>query len=240
MDNNIQHLCSELKLYGMQEEYFRQANNVQSCETSFDNRFLSLLLAEKNLKNSMRVKRLLKQAGLKQNAHIAQIDYQANRNLDKSLFSSLITLNWIPAHQNICLSGATGIGKTWLACALGHEACIRGIPTLFKKVSLLSEELMLAKSTGELSMFLSKLNKFPVLILDDWALDSYSPEIQNLLFELIDERHNTHSTIITSLISMEYWHDAFENKGVADSMLDRLMSNTHRVNLKGNSLRKMS
>lgn len=239
MDNNIQHLCSELKLHGMQEEYFRQTNNVQSYETSFDNRFLSLLLAEKNLKNSMKVKRLLKQAGLKQNAHIAQIDYHAKRNLDKSLFSSLITLDWVSAHQNICLSGATGVGKTWLACALGHEACIRGIPTLFKKVSLLSEELMLAKSTGELSLFLSKLNKFPVLILDDWALDSYSPEIQNLLFELIDERHNTHSTIITSLIAMEYWHDAFENKGVADSMLDRLMSNTHRVNLKGNSLRKM-
>lgn len=122
----------------------------------------------------------------------------------------------------------------------GHEVCTQGIPTLFKKVNFLADELIIAKAQGQLANYLNQLKKFPLLILDDWALDSYESEVQKPLFELIDERHNTHSMIITSLIPMEYWHDAFDNKGVAESMMDRLASNTHKINLKGNSLRTMS
>lgn len=240
MNQEIQHLCTVLKLHGVQEEYERQINNIESREASFDNRLLSLLLAEHNRKTNAKIQRLLKQAGLKQNAHVVNIDYQANRNLDKLFLKNLINLDWIRAHQNICLTGATGIGKTWLACALGHEACTQGIPTLFKKVNFLVDELIVAKAQGQLYAYLNQLKKFPLLILDDWALDVYESEAQQLLFELIDERHNTHSTIITSLMPMEYWHDAFSNKGVAESLIDRLMSNTHKINLKGNSLRKMS
>lgn len=240
MNQEIQHLCVTLKLYGFQEEYERQIGNIESREAPFDNRLLSLLLAEKHRKNSAKVQRLLKQAGFKQNANVAHINYRANRNLDKSSLQNLINLDWVRSHQNICLTGATGIGKTWLACALGYEACTQGIPTLFKKTNFVADELIVAKAQGELATYLNQLKKFPLLILDDWALDSYESEVQKLLFELIDERHNTHFTIITSLMPMEYWHDAFDNKNVAESMLDRLASNTHRINLKGDSLRAMS
>ncbi|QMT32616.1 IS21-like element helper ATPase IstB [Conchiformibius steedae DSM 2580] len=239
MNEEIYHICTLLKLRGMAEEYQRQTMSVESREASFDSRFLSILLAERHHQANRRIQRLLKQAHFKVKADIHQIDYHTSRGVDATVFANLTGLEWLKAHQNICFTGPSGVGKTWLACALGHEACMQGIPTVFKKVSLLLEELVMAQIAGNLGKAFNALGRFPLLILDDWALEAYKPEEQKLLFELIDERHNSHSTIITSLLPMNHWHDMFDNKGRADSMMDRLFSNTHRINLQGASMRKM-
>ena len=237
MSNEIRALLQKLRLHGMIAEFDRQILSNEINHVSFQDRFLTILSAEQSFKSNQRLQRLLKKSGLKHTNGIQQIDYKSQRELDSSLMLSLTALNWVSQHKNISFTGPSGVGKTWLACALGHEACLNGIPVLFKKVRILLEELTAAKLSGAFHYKIEEIGKYPVLILDDWAIESYNKKEQSDLFELIDSRHQTHSTIITSLMPIPSWHDAFSNKNLADSMLDRLLSTTYRIELSGDSLR---
>lgn len=238
-DTEIIRLLHQLKLKGMVEAYERQEARG-NLQMSFNKRLLILLNAEIDNKRNMKALRLLKQAKLKEKADVNHIHYSAERGLDREMMEELCDLSWIGYHRNLCLTGATGTGKTWLACALGHEACLNGIPVLFKKVSLLLEELVAAQAAGNKNALLVQFAKYPLMILDDWMLDIYSTAEQNLLFELIESRERTHSTIITSLMPIRHWHEVLENQSLADSLVDRLVNSAQHIELRGPSLRRMN
>ena len=237
MNTEIFNQLHQLKLNGMAEDFERQINSQSILDLPFSTRLLSMLNAEATYKRNRRLQLLLKNAHLKELGSIHEINYSINRNLNPDLMLALTSLDWIKQHKNICFTGPAGIGKTWLACALGHEACLNGIPVLFKKVRVFLEELHAAKMVGRFHKMLIQLNKYALLILDDWAIEPLSAQELGDLFELIDERHLRLSTIITSQIPINEWHDAFPNKNLADSMLDRLLSTSYRIELKGDSLR---
>jgi len=204
----------------------------------FNTRLISMLNAEVTAKHNKRLQLLLKKANLKVIANIHDIDYSAKRELNVDVMMALTSLDWLKQHLNIAFTGPSGVGKTWLACALGHEACLRGYPVAFKKVGVLLEELNSAKLTGTFHKVITQLSKYAVLILDDWAADPYTRQQQSDLFELIDERHMKCSTIITAQVPIVEWHDAFPNKNIADSLLDRLINTSYQIELSGESMRR--
>ena len=238
MNIEIIRQMQELRLDGMIHEFEQHCTTQESLGLSFNTRLLGLLNAEATYKSNKRLQMLLKKARLKELASVHSIDYSGGRKLSRDVMESLITLDWIRHHRNICFTGASGVGKTWLACALGHEACLQGFPVLFKKVRILLEELQAAKMTGTFHRLMTQLSRYPLLILDDWAVEPFSSQQQSDLFELIDERHLSCSTIITAQMPVISWHDAFPNKNIADSMMDRLINTSYQIELSGDSMRR--
>ncbi len=174
---------------------------------------------------------------LKLKASVEEIDYREPRGLDKSLMLSLTTLEWVRQQRNLVITGPTGTGKTWLACALAQQACRNGLSAFFIRTPQLLGELLGARATGMFQKRLEQLLKFDLLIIDDWGIEPFTQRSQNDLLELIDGRVGIHSTIITSQLPMMHWHDAMTDKVVADAMLDRIIHSSYAIKLHGDSLR---
>jgi len=228
---------TRLKLFGMAAELERQLANPTMGELPFEQRIRIMIDQEVTFRDSHRLRLLLKKAKLQVSASVEEIDYRQARGLDKSLMLSLTALDWIAQHSNIVLTGPTGTGKTWLACALANQACRNGLSVFFIRAPLLLDELLGARATGLFKKRLEQLLKFDMLIIDDWAIEPLTKRAQNDLLELIDGRVGIRSTIITSQLPMDRWHDAIDNKAVADAILDRIVHSSHAIKLTGNSMR---
>jgi DNA replication protein DnaC len=227
-----------LKLAGMAEAYAEQLAQPQSDSLGFDQRFAALVEREAAWRENRRLKRLLQQARLKQQACVEDIDYRHSRSLERRVMASLITCDWIRRHQNLCLTGPTGCGKTWLACSLGNQACRQGLSALYLRASRWWEDLRQAHNDGTFSRRLQQLARVNLLILDDWGLQPLARAERQDLLEVLEDRHAMASTLITSQLPVELWHDYIGDATLADAILDRLLHRAHKLVLSGESLRK--
>ena len=228
-----------LRLPGMATAFEEQQANAAVASLSFDDRFSLLVDREQTWRENRRLTRLLREAKLKSSqACVEDIRYGGGRKLDKSLMAQLSSCQWIRSHQNLVLTGATGCGKTWLACAFGNAACRQGLSAVYVRTPRLLEELRIAHGDGSFGKRLSALAKTDLLILDDWGLAPLNQGERNDLLEVIDDRVGTRATLITSQLPTEHWHAYLNDPTLADAILDRVLHAAHKVALSGESLRK--
>jgi len=229
---------SSLKLFGMADALKEQLAQPDLNECSFEERFGLLVDAEYLHRETKRMKRLLENAKLKLAASLEDVDYRAPRGLDKSVLRSLGTCDWVRKHQNVLVIGPTGTGKTYIACALAHRACREGLSALYLRTPALYNTLAMARADGSYARVLAKLGRVSLIILDDLGIASLADAERRDLLEVVEDRHGTASTIITSQLPVEHWHEVIGDPTIADALLDRLVHNAHRINLKGESMRK--
>lgn len=228
----------DLRLKKLAEAYLEQKNRGDCGGLTFDERFQLLVEAEWLDRMERRVKRRLKHAKLKQRAAcLEDVDYTSRRGLDRKVIEDLATCHWIRNGRNVILTGATGVGKTWLACALSNRACREGLSVRYYRVPRLAHELTLARCDGSFLKLLGELARTDLLILDDWALSPLEGQVQHDLLEIIDDRAGARSTIVTSQLPMAKWHDVIADPSVADALLDRLVRTAVKIEMKGDSLR---
>jgi len=201
--------------------------------------WLALLLdREATERANRRLTARLRHAKLRQHATIEDIDYRSPRGLDRSLFQKLIAGDWITVPHNLIIEGPTGVGKSWLACALGNKACRDNHSVLYQRVPKLFPDLTLARGDGRYPRLMKRLGKVSLLILDDWGLEPFGPDQRRDLLEIVEERYGRGATLITSQIPVDRWHDIIGEPTIADAVLDRVVHNAHRLKLKGDSLRR--
>lgn len=227
-----------MKLNGMADAYTQQLEQPAVQRLSFDERLGLLVDRETTYRESRRQRRLLQLARLRQNACVEDIDYQHKRGLDRSAVAMLITCDWVRSHHNLHITGPTGTGKSWLACSFGHQACRQGLSVRYERTSRLLESLRIARGDGSYQRKLSLLARTDLLILDDFGLKPLQQQERHDLLELIEDRHGLRSTLITSQLPISAWHEYLSDPTVADALLDRLTSGAHRIELKGESMRK--
>jgi DNA replication protein DnaC len=228
-----------LRLPGMAAAFTEQQTSVATMNLSFDERFAMLVEREQSWRENRRITRLLREAKLKSSqACIEDVRYGSGRKLDKALMAQLGSCQWIRAHQNLILTGATGCGKTWLACALGNAACRQGLSVVYVRMPRLFEELRIAHGDGSFGKRLAAMAKTELLILDDWGLAPLNQAERNDLLEILDDRVGTRSTVITSQLPVEHWHAYLNDPTLADAILDRVLHAAHKLVLAGESLRK--
>jgi DNA replication protein DnaC len=228
----------DLGLAGMAKALEEQRRHPDMATLSFEERLGLMVDREALSRNNKRLGNRLKFAGLRQAAVVEDVDLKAARQLDKPLFAKLAAGDWIDRRQNLIIIGETGLGKSWLACALGHKACRDDRAVLYQRVPRMFDALALARGDGRHIRLLKVIARAELLILDDWGLASLTPDQGRDMLEIIDDRHGRGSTIITSQLAVEHWHDVIANPTIADAILDRLVHNAHRLNLKGESIRK--
>ena len=228
-----------LKLAAMAAAWTAQQQDAQASQLSFDERFGLLVDAEWLARENARLTRTLRTAKLKlSQACLEALDYPARRELDKALIRQLATGRWIAEHHHLLITGATGTGKTFVACALAHQACRQGYRALYWRVSRLFHALALARADGTYARLLAKLARVDVLVLDDLALMPLQDAERRDLLEVLEDRYGTRSTIVTSQVPPAHWHEAIGDPTLADAICDRLLHNSHRLVLKGPSRRK--
>jgi DNA replication protein DnaC len=227
-----------LRLTGMLQALDEQLAQPAMAELSFEERLAMLVDREILYRENRRLERLLKAARLRVGACVEDIDYRHPRGLEKPRMASLITLDWVRQSLNLCLTGPTGCGKTWLACAFGNEACRRGFSVRYLRLPRLFEMLRIAHGDGSYTKLMNQWLKTDLLILDDWGIQKVSAAQRNDLMEVIEDRHGRRSTLIASQLPTEHWHEYIGEATIADAILDRLLHGAHRLNLTGESLRK--
>jgi DNA replication protein DnaC len=228
-----------MRLEGMIAAWQEQLQNAKTHALAFDERLALLVDAEWTHRENARFKRALRDAKLKlAQACIEDIDYPAKRDLDKAVVRQLATCRWIQEHQSILITGATGVGKSYLACALAHQACRKGFRSIYRRASRLFEELKLARADGTYPRFLSRLARVDVLVIDDFAIQPITDAQRSDLLEVLEDRYASRSTIVTSQLPPAQWHDYLADPSLADAICDRVLNNAHRIVLKGPSRRK--
>jgi DNA replication protein DnaC len=228
----------QMRLSAMAELHLQHIKNNKSNDATPDEYLALLTEHEWDSRQNQKVNRLIKQAGFKQKADIAGVDYTAPRNLDKNMFNRLATLDFIKRKENIIITGASGVGKSYLAQAIGHHACVTGDRVIYTNTARLFTRLKLSKTDGTYIKELIKLQKVNLLILDDFGLQAFDNMSREMLMDIIDDRYNKMSTIISSQIPVSVWYDIIGEGTLADAILDRIVNSSHRINLKGESMRK--
>jgi DNA replication protein DnaC len=228
----------QLRLTGMHKALREQLDLPEIEDLSFEERLGLLADREMTEREDRRLQTRLRQARLRQNACLEDLDYRAPRGLDKALITQLATGQWIRDGLNLILVGPTGVGKTWIGCALAHHACRQGYTVRYLRLPRLFEELRLAHADGRFPKLMSTLAKTDLLLIDDWGLTTLDSEARRDLLELLDDRHGQCSTLVTSQLPVEHWHDIIGDPTLADAILDRLVHNAYRITLKGESMRK--
>jgi len=230
-----------LGLTGMAKALEEQRRQPDIAALSFEERLGLMVDREAAERDTKRLATRLKFAALRQAAVVEDIDWQTARGLDRALFQKLAAGDWIGRRQNLLVVGPTGVGKSWIACALGHKACRDGRSVLYHRVPRLFEALALARGDGRYGRLLKTLGKVELLILDDWGLAPLTGEQCRDLLEILDDRHGRGSTVVTSQVPVEHWHEIIAGSPtLADAVLDRLVHNAHRLILKGESMRKIT
>jgi DNA replication protein DnaC len=231
-------LLHQLGLHGMAKA-FSELESSGDAATLTHAEWLGLLLdREITDRNDKRLRTRLRYAKLRHQAVIEDIDYRAPRGLDRALFNKLAEGSWIDAHDNLILCGPTGIGKSWLACALGHKACRDNRSVLYQRFPKLLADLALARGDGRHARILRTLGGVHLLVLDDWGLRPLDGAARQDFLEILEERYGRRSTIIGSQIPVDKWHDLIGDPTYADAILDRIVHNAHRINLTGESMRR--
>lgn len=240
MNNNetIEKL-KQMRLTAMAQLHHQHLENNQTAQCTADEYLAILTDHEWENRYNRKIQRLIKKADFRQKASIAEVSYLENRNLDKNMFTRLSGLDFISKNENIILTGSSGVGKSYLAQALGHQACIQEYKAMYFTTSHLFNKLKLAKVDGTYLKELSKLKKMDLLILDDFGLQAFDNLAREALMDIIDERYNHSSTIISSQLPVSDWYDIIGDNTMADAILDRLVHSSHRIDLKGESLRKL-
>lgn len=228
-----------LRLDGMAHALDDQATNAAASAMAFDERLALLVQREIDWRDAKRLARLLKAAKLKVgDACIENIDWRASRGLDRGLITQLAGCDWLRHAHNVLISGATGVGKTWLACALAQQAARSGFTVLYVRAPRLLEELRVAHGDGTFGRRLAQLARIDLLSIDDFAIAPISPPERNDLLELLDDRVGTRATLITSQLPVNAWHEWLNDPTLADAILDRIVHAAHKITLKGESMRK--
>jgi DNA replication protein DnaC len=229
----------EMKLFGMAKALQEQLELPNIHDLTFEERLGLLIERELTERDNRRYSSQLKKAQLRQRAALEDLDYRHARGLDKSLIRTLASCQWLAEHRQLLLTGATGTGKTFLACAFAHQAIRQGYTARYFRTSRLLQELTLAKGDGRYLSRLQQLAKVQLLILDDWGLEPLAEDETRLLLEVLDDRCERGSTLIASQLPSELWHPYLNSPTLADAILDRILHSAYRIELKGESLRKM-
>lgn len=229
----------DLRLSSMAEALSQQADNPQLQKLGFDDRLGMLIEHEWSDRENRKLKRLIRGADLPEAACLEDVDYRAARNLDKSFIGSLSTCEWIRRRQNLVIVGATGLGKTWLACAFATQACRLKLAAGFYRASDLFTDIAVATLDGSLPKLKIALGKPQLLVLDDFGIGNMTVQAAHVLLDVVDRRMRTGSLLITSQYPTDQWHGFFPDPTVADAVLDRVVHQAHRVQLKGESMRKL-
>jgi len=228
-----------LRLYGMLQSWQEQGRQSDMGQLGFDERFALLVEAEWLRRENERLARNLREAKLRlSHACLEDIDYAARRELDRAQVRQLATCRWISEHQSVLISGATGTGKTYVACALAHQACRHGYRAVYRRASRLFDEFTLARADGTYPRLLSRLARIDVLVIDDFALAPLEDQQRQDLLELLEDRHDLRSTVVASQLPVAKWHTYIDDPTLADAICDRLLHNSHRLVLKGPTRRK--
>lgn len=228
----------EMRMGAMANLFLHHLQNNMYTELSPEEYLGILVDHEWEERQNNKVERLIRQASFRQKASIADVDYSSARNLEKNSFVRLSSLNFMKKTENIIITGASGLGKSYLAQAIGHEACINGIKTQYHISGRLFNRLKLAKVDGTYLKELQKLQKTELLILDDFGLQAFDNHAREALMDIIEDRHKKKSTLVASQIPVSVWYDIIGEGTIADAILDRLVNSSHRIVLKGESLRK--
>ena len=228
-----------LKLTGMADGLEQQQSQPSTHEElGFEERLALLVDREATHRRNNKVVRLLKVAKLKLQADPANVDYRHPRGLQKSQFADLLSSQWIEQHHNVLITGPTGCGKTYLGCVLATQACAHGLSVRYFRTSRLLEALNIAHGDGRFTKLIAQLAKTDLLVLDDWGLEKMTLSQRNDLLEIMEDRHGLKSTIVTSQLPVTQWHKTIGDATLADAILDRLLHNSHKLKLKGESMRK--
>jgi len=228
-----------LRLEGMLAAWTEQQRNADIGSIAFDERFGLLVDAESMHRENKRISRSLKEAKLRlAEASIEAVDFPAKRELDKAVIRQLATCRWIQEHQAVLITGATGTGKSFLACALANQACRRGFRAMYRRAPRLFDEMKIARADGTYRNLLARIARIDVLIIDDFAVAPVNDQERSDLLEIMEDRYGLRSTIVTSQLPPGNWHDYLTDPTLADAICDRLVNNAHRLALKGPSRRK--
>jgi len=228
-----------LRLRAMAAAWDEQQKSPDVIAMSFDERFALLVDAEWMARENARLGRALKEAKLRiSDASVEGIDYPPRRELDKTLVRQLASCKWVHEHQTVIVTGATGTGKTFVACALAQQACRKGFRALYRRTSRFFDELRLARADGSYPRLLARVARIDVLVLDDFAIAPVTDLERRDLLEVLEDRYGARSTVITSQLPADRWHDYLADPTVADAICDRVIHGSHRLALKGPSRRK--
>lgn len=228
----------QMRLFAMADLYHQGIKNNQFNELTTDE-YLGLLIDhEWEDRQQRKTTRLISQANFRQKASISDVSFSEPRNLDKNMFNRLATMDFMKKAENIIITGPSGVGKSYLAQALGNQACLNGDKVLYTNTARYFTKLKLAKVDGTYLKELQKLQKTDILILDDFGLQAFDNHAREALMDIIDERYNHKSTVVSSQIPVSAWYDIIGEGTIADAILDRLVNSSHRIDLKGESLRK--
>ncbi len=229
----------ELRLAIMAEAWQQQQKDAKIGALSFDERFTLIVDAEHQARDNRRLTRLLKDAQLRiPEACVEDVAASPARGLEKAMLRQLASCSWVAEHLNVLITGGTGVGKSFLACALGQSACRKALRVTYRRVPRLLDELALARAEGTHARLLAKLAKFDVLVLDDWGLGAPKDSQRHDLLEVIEDRYGRLSTVVTSQLPVGKWHEWIGDPTMADAILDRLVNNAYKLELKGHSRRR--
>jgi len=228
----------QMKLTGMAEGLEEQQKQRSYEKLVFEERLGHLVDKEKELRENKKLTGRLARAKLKQEASLEDINYAHVRGLDRTLIRKLSTSSWIKEHHNLVITGLTGVGKSFIACALAHKACLDGYTSLYLRAPRLFTDLETAKADGRYQRVLQAMAKVDLLIIDDWGLSKLNSREERELLEVMEDRYELKSTIFASQVPVKEWHELIPNKTIADAILDRVVHNSYRIELSGESLRK--
>jgi len=230
---------NQMKLFGMTRALEEQLAQPDIISIPFEERLGMLVDREADLRENKRLARLLKEAKLKQQACVEDVDFRHPRALDRSVLFSLADCRWITEHHNLIITGPTGVGKTFIACALANKACRRGFTVRYWRTTRLLQAVAAARADGSYATLIHKLQKTELLLLDDWGISPLQVEEARDLLDILEDRNQTRSTLITSQMPINHWHEVLADPTLADAILDRLVHNAYKLELRGESMRKL-
>ena len=227
-----------LRLTAMADAVQAQQANPEVSALSFDERLALLVDVQYAAVQDEALRQRLRRAGMRQNACLEDIDLRTPRGLDRATVATLATSGWLKQHLNVLITGPAGVGKSWIACALGNQAARDGVSVLYKRLNRLLDDLAVARLAGRQARALTTIARTKLLILDDWAMTRLTAEQRRDLMEVIDDRHGRASTIIATQVPVDGWHEMIDDPTYADAILDRLVHNAYRIELRGDSRRR--